>query len=160
MTTSRRPYFLALAPLVLLAHVAEEAPGLVGWFERHVEPALTIREFWTFSAIGLLVTVALAVPSVRSRNYLLALGLISWLSFLMLANGVVHLMASLIFSEYVPGTVTACILYLPYFAAATVTVCHNSGVRARAAILAAAIGAVPMLAQAISIFTAGRRLLW
>ena len=160
MKASRRPYLLALAPLVFLAHVAEEAPGLIAWLNRRVEPDLTIREFFAINAIGLLVTVAVAAPSVRSRNYLLALGLIAWLSFLMLANGVLHLTASLVFHEYVPGTVTAGILYLPYFVAATVTVCHNSGVRTSAAILAATIGAVPMLAQEISILTVGRRILW
>jgi hypothetical protein len=160
MKTSRRSRLLLLAPLVILAHVAEEAPGLVAWSNRHLEPDLTMSDFFALNAIGLLVTVLIAVPSVRSRNYLLALGLIAWLSFVMLANGVIHLTASLLFREYVPGTVTAGILYLPYFVAATVTVCRNFDVRPRAAILAATIGAVPMLAQGIGILTVGRRLLW
>jgi hypothetical protein len=29
---------LLLAPLVLLAHIAEEAPGLLDWLNRRVEP--------------------------------------------------------------------------------------------------------------------------
>ena len=155
-----RPRLLYLAPLVLLAHVMEEAPGLIAWMNRRFELDLTMSYFVVINTIGLLVTVALAVPSVRSRNYSLALGLIAWLSFLMLTNGVLHLAASLLFREYVPGTVTAGILYLPYFVAATVTICRSSNVRPRAAILAATIGAVPMLAQAVSILTVGRRILW
>ncbi len=160
MKTPLRPRLLYLAPLVLLAHVMEEAPGLIAWMNRRFEVDLTMSYFVAMNAIGLLVTVVVAVPSVRSRNYFLALGLIAWLSFLMLANGVLHLTASLLFREYVPGTVTAGILYLPYFVAATVTVCRNFNVRPRAAILAATIGAVPMLAQGVSILTVGRRIVW
>jgi len=158
MSTPRR--LLALAPLVLLAHVVEEAPGFLDWFNRHAEPDLTMGGFLAINAFGLLVTVLLAVPSVGSPNHLLALGLIGWLSFLMLANGLLHIAASLVFREYVPGTVTAGALYLPYFLAATVTICRNSGVRPRAAILAATIGAVPMAVQGISVLTVGRRILW
>ncbi len=160
MKTSLRPRLLYLAPLVVLAHVVEEAPGLIAWMNRRFELDLTMSYFVAINAVGLLVTVVVAVPSVRSRNYFLALGVIAWLSFVMLANGVLHLTASLLFREYVPGTVTAGILYLPYFVAATVTICRNVDVRPRAAILAATIGAAPMLAQGISILTVGRRILW
>lgn len=158
--TSLRPRLLALAPLVLLAHVVEEAPGFIAWMNRRFELNLTMGYFVAMSAIGLLVTVVLAVPRVGPRNHLRALGLIAWLSFLMLANGVLHLTASLLFREYVPGTVTAGLLYLPYFVTATVTICRDVGVRPRAAVLAATIGAVPMLVQGISIFTGGGRVLW
>lgn len=158
--TSLRPHLLSLAPLVFLAHVVEEAPGLIAWMNRRFELNLTMRYFVAMSAIGLLVTVVLAVPRLDSRNHFRAIGLIAWLSFLMLANGVVHLAASLLFREYVPGTVTAGILYLPYFVAATVTICRNVGVRPGAAVLAATIGALPMLVQGISILTGSGRVLW
>ena len=92
------PYLLALAPIVVLAHVAEEAPGLVAWMNRHVEPDLTMSDFFA--------------------------------------------------------------IYLPYFVAATVTICHNFNVRPRAAVLAATMGAVPMLVQGIGILAVGRRILW
>jgi hypothetical protein len=151
---------LALAPLVVLAHIAEEVPGFLGWASRHVEPEVTVTDFVTLNVIGLLVTVALAVPSVRSRNTVLALALVAWLSFVMLANGILHLTASFLFREYVPGTVTAGLLYLPYFAVAVVIACRKCDVRPGAAILAATIGAVPMVAQGVSILTVGRRLLW
>ncbi len=160
LKTSQRSRLLLLAPLVFLAHFAEEAPGFIPWYNRHVDPDLTMSGFLAFGTIGLLITVLVTVPTVRSRNYLLALALISWLSFLMLANGIVHLTACLVFREYVPGTVTSGVLYLPYFVVATVTICRSFGVRLRTAIFAAAVGAVPMFVQAVSIFTVGRRILW
>lgn len=160
METSRRPWLLAIAPLVLLAHVAEEAPGLVSWMNRRLELGLTMDYFVAMSTIGLLITVLVTVSSILSQNNFLALGMIAWLSFLMAANAVLHLTASFLFREYVPGSVTAGILYLPYFFAASVSICRTFNVRARAAILAATLGAVPMLAQGISVLTAGRRILW
>ena len=92
--TSLRPRLLSLAPLVFLAHVVEEAPGLIAWMNGRFELDLTMWYFVAMNAIGLLVTVVVAAPSVRSRNYFRALGVIAWLSFLMLANGVLHLTAS------------------------------------------------------------------
>ena len=151
---------MLLAPFILLAHVAEEAPGFIPWYNRHVEPDLTIGGFLAFSTIGLLVTVLVTVPTVRSRNYQLALALIGWLSFLMLANGIVHLTASIVFREYVPGTVTAAFLYLPYFFVAAVMICQEFSVRPRTAVFAATVGAIPMFVQAVGILTVGRRILW
>lgn len=124
MRSSRR--LLSLAPLVVLAHVAEEAPGLADWLNRRVEPDLTTSGFVAINALAVLVTVLLAVASMHSRDRVLGLGLIAWLGFVMLANGVLHLTATLLLREYVPGTVTAGGLYLPYFVAATVTICRSS----------------------------------
>ena len=77
MKTARRPRLLSLAPLVFLAHVVEEAPGLIAWMNRRFELDFTMSYFVAMSAIGLLVTVVVTVPSVRSRNYFLALGTIA-----------------------------------------------------------------------------------
>jgi hypothetical protein len=49
---------------------------------------------------------------------------------------------------------------LPFFAAAIVTIIRNFEIRPRAAILAAAIGAVPMVVQGIGMLAVGRRMLW
>ena len=117
-------------------------------------------EFIALNAVGLLVTAALAFPSVRSRSKMLGLGLLAWLSFLMLANGVMHLAASIQFREYVPGVVSAVVLYLPYYAVASRTICRSFDIRPHIAVLTAAIGAAPMVAHGISILTVGRPLLW
>lgn len=160
MTTRERLRLLYLAPLVVAAHVAEEGPRFLEWFNRHAEPDLTHTDFLAINAMGLLVTTALAFAGARSRSYPLALGLIAWLSFVLPANGLLHLTASFVLGEYVPGTVTAGVLYLPYFVAAIVTICRHRGVRPHVAALAATLGAVPMAAQGISILAVGRRMLW
>lgn len=133
LNTARPLYLLALAPLVLLAHVLEEAPRFVDWFNRHVEPDLTMGGFYAINALGLLLTALIALPAVRSRNYWLGLGLIAWLSFLMLANGALHIAATFLFREYSPGAVTSAILYLPYFVVAIPAICRNFEIRTPAA---------------------------
>lgn len=160
MTDSNRIRFLALAPVVFLAHVAEEAQGFLDWFNRHAEPDLSMDSFVAINAIGLFITVMMTVFCIRSRNLLSALILTAWLSFLMLANGTLHILASLIFNEYVPGTVTAGIFYLPYFIAASITIRRIFKVRPLAIVLASVIGAIPMFVQGASIFMMGRRILW
>lgn len=155
-----RPQLLSLAPLVVLAHVVEEAPGLVDWMNRRFQLDLTMGYFLAVNAIGLLITLVLAVPRVHATDRFRVLGHIAWLSFLMPANGLMHLAAALSFREYVPGTVTAGILYLPYFFAATVTVCRHLGVRPLSAVLAATTGAVPMFVQGVSILTGNGRVFW
>jgi hypothetical protein len=40
----------------------------------------------------------------------LALGLVGWLGFLMLANGVLHLVATVIDGAYCPGAITSGVL--------------------------------------------------
>lgn len=160
MNPSRPQYLLALAPLVVLAHIAEEAPGFLDWFNQHVEPDLGADTFVAINVTGVLITAFLAVPSVHSRSRALALGLVAWLGFVMLANGGLHLTASLVFREYVPGTVTAGVLYMPYFVAATITICRNLGIRFPVAMGAAAIGSVPMIVQGVGVLAFGRRILW
>lgn len=157
---SRSPRVLLLAPVMVLAHVAEETPGLVAWLNRHADPDLTMSGFYALNAFGVLLTAALAVPSVRSRSRELGLGLLAWLGFVMLANGLLHLLASLAFGEYVPGSVTAGLLYLPYFVVATATIRHHFEISLRAAVLTITIGAVPMLVQGFGILVLGRRILW
>jgi hypothetical protein len=160
LKTTSSPRTLYLAPLVFLAHVAEEAPGFPEWFNRHVEPDISMGGFYALNGCGLLVTVVLIILAARSRHGLHAIVMIAWLSFLMLTNGVLHLLGCILFREYVPGTVTAAVLYLPYFSIAAVRICRDFGVPPRAAILAVAVGAVPMIAQGSGSWVLGRRLLW
>ena len=151
---------LYLAPLFLLVHIAEEAPGLVSWFNSRTQSEISMSEFIALNTIGFLVTTALAIPSIRSNSNALALGLIAWLSFLMLANGVLHLVACVVFREYVPGAVSAGVLYLPYYFFAVRAICRHFEIRPLIAVVAATVGALPMAAHGISILTVGRPLLW
>ncbi len=148
-----------LAPVILLAHQVEEWPGLRQWLNRHVEPDISQSGFVALNAVGLLITVTLAAASARRKEATVIL-FMAWLGFLMLANGLVHLAASLAYQEYVPGTVTGVVLYLPYFLLAASHASRHHGIPARTVALAAMIGAVPMALQAVTILAAGRRLLW
>ena len=149
-----------LAPPIFLLHVLEEAPGFVAWFNRHVDVDLTFEGFVALNATGFLVTAALAALAATSPGRGPALGLLAWLGFLMLANGLLHIGATLYFGEYAPGAVTAALLYLPYFA----WLFHALGTRLRIGpgtrAAAALAGAVPMLAQGYAVLVEGRRLLW
>jgi hypothetical protein len=151
---------LALAPLVFLAHFVEEAFGFLDWFNALVEPDMAPRTFYVVNGFALAVTALLAAAAIRWRDHNLGLVLIAWLSFLMLTNGALHITASFMFAEYVPGAITSVVLYLPFFVFAVVTICREFEVQPRAAMIAAAIGAVPMVLQGVSVLADGHRLLW
>lgn len=151
---------LALAPVVFLAHFIEEAFGFLDWFNALVEPDMSPRTFYAVNGFALAVTALLAASGIRWRNHNLGLLLIAWLSFLMLTNGALHIAASFMLATYVPGAITSVVLYLPFFVFAVITICREFEVQARAAIIAAVIGAAPMLLQGVSVLADGRRLLW
>lgn len=153
--------WLLLAPVVFLLHVAEEAPGLVDWFNRHVQPPMTQPIFIVLNAGSFIITALLVLLAVtRGVGRWLALALVGWLSFLMLANGTLHVLASLWFREYVPGVVTAMVCYFPYFAVAFRILRDAAPLSTRAAATAALIGAAPMLIQGGGVLLIGRRLFW
>ena len=151
---------LLLAPLIFALHVYEEYPAFIEWMNRRVSVPMTTETFALVNGSAFLVTLTLAGSAALWPGRGLALGLIGWLSFLMLANGALHLLATAIDGAYCPGAITAAALYLPYFAIAF-TACRRIGsLSLRAGIAAAAIGALPMLAQGVGVVVVGRRLLW
>jgi len=113
--------------------------------------------FAALNVFGLLVTAALALAAIRRPTTATALGLIAWLSFAMLANGIAHLVAAIAERGYVPGMVTAGVLYLLYYGLATAALRRDRRVRPGPALLAPAAGALPMIVQAFGILAAGRR---
>lgn len=151
---------LALAPLVFLAHFVEEAFGFLDWFNALVEPDMARGTFYTVNGLALAVTAVLAASGIRRRDHRFGLLFIAWLGFLMLANGCLHIAASFIFAGYIPGVITSVVLYLPFFVFAVFTICREFEVRLPAALIAAAIGAAPMLLQGVGVLANGRRLLW
>jgi hypothetical protein len=158
---SKSRTLLWFAPIVFLLHVAEEAPSLVEWFNRHVQPRMTDEMFVILNTGAAVITLVLVgAAAIRGVTRGMALALLGWLAFLMLANGTLHILASLVFREYVPGTVTAVVFYLPYFALVFRALRRAPGVTTRSAIAASAIGAVPMVTQGIGILVFGRRLFW
>jgi len=152
---------LLLAPVVFALHVYEEYPAFIAWMNRRVSDPMTVESFALVNGAALLVTLALALTTAFAGGRPLALALIAWLSFLMLANGTLHLLATAIDGAYAPGAISSGLLYLPYFVFAF-GACRRlgGGIRLKAALVAAALGALPMLAQGAFVLSAGRRLLW
>jgi hypothetical protein len=151
---------LLLAPLVFALHVYEEYPAFIEWMNRRVSVPMTTETFALVNGAAFLVTLTLAVSAALRPSRTLALVLVGWLSFLMLANGTLHLLATAIDRAYCPGAITAAALYLPYFALAFAACRRIGPLSMRAGITAAAIGALPMLAQGVGVVVVGRRLLW
>jgi hypothetical protein len=143
------------APVFFAAHVWEEAPGFVAWFNRLVDPDISRSLFLSVNAFAFVVTVAVAAVlwvSDESAGTLVALG---WFGFLFLANGVFHVVATAIHG-YSPGTITALCLYLPFF---VVLFRHSlRRVTAGAAAIASLAGALPMAAHGYLIVFEGSRL--
>jgi hypothetical protein len=161
MVLSRDARLLLLAPVVFALHVYEEYPAFISWMNRRVSAAMTAESFALLNGTAFVVTLVLALATALGRRRGLALGLVAWLSFLMLANGVLHLLATAIDGAYAPGAITSAFLYLPYFALAF-SACRRIGgaIPLRPALIAAALGALPMLAQGGGVLLGGRRLLW
>jgi uncharacterized membrane protein YoaK (UPF0700 family) len=105
---------LLFAPLVLVAHFLEESSGFVPWFNAHVTRDITADLFWTVNAIALLITVLVTLVFWASRSPAAAPFIVGWLSFVMLTNAFLHIMGAIVDRGYVPGLVTAILLYLPY----------------------------------------------
>jgi len=150
-----------LAPLVFALHVYEEYPAFIEWMNRRVSQPMSAETFALVNGAAFVITLALAVTTALAGGRALALALVAWLSFLMLANGLLHLLATALDGEYCPGALSSGLLYLPYFALA-LGACRRlgGGIPWRAALAAAGLGAVPMLAQGAFVLGAGRRLLW
>jgi hypothetical protein len=149
-----------LAPAVFALHVYEEYPAFVEWMNRRVSVPMTIESFAVVNGAAFVVTLVVAGMAVIWPGRAAAISVIGWLSFLMLANGTLHLLATAIERVYCPGAITAAVLYLPYFAWAFAACRGMGGLSGRAGATAAVIGALPMLVQGVGVFLTGRRLMW
>ena len=151
---------LLLAPLVFALHVYEEYPAFIEWMNRRVSVPMTAESFALVNGSAFLVTLVLAGLAALRPGRGIALVVVGWLSFLMLANATLHLLATAIDGSYCPGAITSAVLYLPYFSFAF-TACRGIGdLSGRAGATAAVMGALPMLAQGVGVLLIGRRLLW
>jgi hypothetical protein len=158
-----KPFFslrrLALAlPVIFLLHVLEEAPGFVEWFNGLVARGISQPLFLTVNFVAFLITVALAAMVAAAPGPGTGVALTAWVGFLMLANGLFHLVATLVHGRYSPGVVTGTLLYLPVGVFTLRAVAREAGVKPAAAVLAAGAGAIPMLAHGYLIVFRGSRL--
>lgn len=147
-----------LAPGVFVLHFLEESPTFVAWFNAHVTNGITQDLFWTVNLVALVITSVLALVVWSAQSTASLALVIAWLSFLMLANAIFHIVGAVVDRAYVPGLVTAVALYVPYCIWIAVHVVRGRLVPAGLVALAALLGGLPMAIHGYRILFLGSRL--
>ena len=146
-----------IAPFVFILHVFEEAPGFVVWFNSLVPRGISQNLFFTVNAVALTVTVVIALLVAASPDPASGLVLAAWVGFLMLANGVFHLVGTIAHARYCPGVVTGTLLYLPYGVLLLRKIVRDLELNPGVVLGTAALGGVPMLVHGyLVVFRASR----
>jgi hypothetical protein len=149
---------LLLAPVIFVCHFLEEAPGFVDWFNAHVARGITEPLFWQVNLTALAITIAVVALEWVSPTPVSAVALVAWFSFLMLANALLHVAGALHDRAYVPGLVTAVVLYLPFGVWLVRRILHTRRLHGGTVAMAAVLGALPMLVHGYLIIFRGSRL--
>jgi hypothetical protein len=147
---------ILLAPLVYAAHILEEAPGYIRWLNSVVDRGVPDQgHFFVGNLPSITITALIAVIAAITLNRGALLVMLAWLSYFMLANGIFHIVATIVLRRYSPGTITAAALYLPYFAWFVNYMRSRAPAWAVAAV--ALIFGLPMFIQAYMIVFRGTR---
>ena len=150
---------LALAmPLVFVLHVAEEAPGFVSWFNSIASPRINQSMFLAVNAWALLITVAVVAVLLVAPGPGSGLVAVAWVGLLMLANGLFHVVATVVHARYCPGVVTGLVLYMPFGLAFVRAIKREYELSIASVIVAGVIGAVPMVVHGYLIVFRSSRL--
>jgi len=149
---------LILAPLIFLGHFLEESAGFVSWFNAHVSPPITAGLFWTVNITALIITIIVTIIELAAPSFASAVLLILWLSFLMLANAIFHITGAIVEWRYMPGLITAVILYLPYYFLVLGKLLQKGRLKLLPAIVFILLGSVLMLIHGYLILFRGSRL--
>lgn len=149
---------LLLAPLVFVAHWLEESPGFVSWFNAHVTPGITQESFRAVNTTGLVITVLLILGFWVIQSAASALLVVAWLSFLMLTNAIFHITGAILDGAYVPGLVTAIVLYIPYCGWVAAQLVRSRAVPTSLVAAAVVLGGIPMAVHGYRILFLGSRL--
>jgi hypothetical protein len=149
---------LLAAPPIFVAHFLEEAPTFVSWFNAHVARGITEAAFWRVNYTALGITLAVLAVEWLGGTVVSAVLVVAWLSLLMFANAIFHLTGALADGAYVPGLLTALLLYLPYYAWVVAHVLRTRRLSAGVVAAAALAGAAPMLIHGYLIVFRGSRL--
>lgn len=114
--------------------------------------------FWRVNITGLVITLIVVAFEWFSRSSVSLVLVVAWFGLLMLANAIFHIAAAIVDRGYVPGLITAALLYLPYYSWLFVRGVNRNLVRIPILIGAAIIGAIPMCAHGYLIVFRGSRL--
>jgi len=149
---------LLAAPVIFICHVVEEAPSFVSWVNAHVEPDITAQMFWNVNLSGWVITLIVTGAAWLMPSPPVFLFAAACLSFLMLANAALHLIAMLVFQSYAPGVITATLLYVPFFFWVIKKMLHTHAVERAPLLSATLLGACSMLLHGYLIVFEGSRL--
>ena len=149
---------LLAAPVIFGAHFLEEGPRFVAWFNAHVTPGITAPLFWTVNLTGLAITVAIVLINWLSDSAISTTLAVVWLSFLMFANALFHVVGAIVDGGYMPGVATSIVLYLPFYSWFVARVVQSGRLSRTAVVISAIIGAIPMLAHGYLMVFRGSRL--
>jgi hypothetical protein len=111
MINKELKHFVWFIPAAYLFHLADEYfTGFHEWFSGIFKVDLSLNDFIIINSIGFTATVAVAtLYSLNKLNHFV----IAVIGILFFVNGVVHIVASLLTTSYSPGTISACLFYLP-----------------------------------------------
>jgi hypothetical protein len=137
---------LLLPPILFGLHVLEEAPGYVQWFNSVAQPPIPAEGFGRGQIAPLAEAAVLAGLAFWTGKRWAAVLLYIWSIHFFFANGVYHLIATIVLRSWSPGLVTGTLLYLPFFAWLTRHL-RRSGVEAWALLLIVALLGLPMYLQ-------------
>lgn len=149
---------LLLAPFIFIGHFLEESPRFVEWFNGHVNRGITSTLFWRVNISALVITLIVVGIEWFSRSAFSLTLVLAWLSFLMLANALFHVVGGLVDKRYVPGLATAILLYIPYYFWLFIQAVKSKRVKVMGLVVAAIIGSLPMLIHGYLILFRGSRL--
>jgi len=149
---------ILFAPLVFICHVLEEAPGLVEWMNKLVERDITQSFFLSVNLTGLIITLILSLLTARTEEKTIAILTLAWLGFLMFANALLHITATIVHPPYSPGTITSIILYLPFILWFSWLLITKARIKSIIIMTTILIGAIPMAIHGYLIIFEGGRL--
>jgi hypothetical protein len=146
-----------LAPLIFVAHFLEEAPGFVAWFNAHVPRGIDQDVFWAVNITGLIITLVVVAVEWSTPSAVSAGMVVLWFGFLMLGNAFLHIVATIADGAYMPGVVTAVVLYLPFSAWILKRVLDSRRLGVIQVVAISVVGMIPMLVHGyLIVFRASR----
>jgi hypothetical protein len=157
---TKRTWFepILLAPLIFICHFLEESPTFVTWFNSHVARGITSELFWRVNLTALVITLTITAFEWFSRSEVSIVLVSAWFGFLMFANAIFHITGAFVDRSYVPGLVTAVLLYLPFCTWLLVSALRNKRASLMVLLLAEVIGGIPMFVHGYLILFRGSRL--
>jgi len=149
---------IILAPFIFTGHFLEESRGFVAWFNSHVSRGITSGLFWNVNITALVITVVVSITELLAPSAGSVTLIILWFSFLMLANALFHITGAIVDKLYMPGLITAIVLYLPYYFFVVSRLLKTGRIRIGWLIVLTFLGSALMIVHGFLVIFRGSRL--